>query len=259
MIRWRVNILCIQETKWKGQKAKKVEDTGFKLWYTENTSTKNGVGIVLDKSLNDGVVDIKCQGDKIILVKLIVGDLVFNVISAYAPQIGINESVKMQFCEELDAVVSSVPISEKLFIGGDLNGHVGSIRVGFDGIHGGFGCVSRNQEGEGILNFALAYDLIVANTLFRKRVSRLVTFSSGQHCSQIDFIIMRRDDRHACLDCKVILEECVVPQHKLVVADFRFRVRLQRSKRVQALRTKWWKLKEEATKMFKERVLKEGH
>jgi hypothetical protein len=226
MIIRRVNILCVQETKWKGQKAKKVEDTGFKLWYSENTSTKNGVGIVLDKSLNDGVVDIKCQGDKIILVKLIVGDLVFNVISAFAPQIGINESVKMQFCEELDAVVSSVPISEKLFIGRDLNRHVGSTRVGFDGIHGGFGYVSRNQEGEGILNFALA-DLIVANTLFRKRVSRLVTFSSGQHCSQIDFIITRRDDRHACLDCKVIPEECVVPQHKLVVADFRFRVRLQ--------------------------------
>jgi hypothetical protein len=31
--------------------------------------------------------------------------------------------------------------------------------------------MSRNQEGEGILNFALAYDLIVSNTLFRKRVS----------------------------------------------------------------------------------------
>ena len=32
-IRRRVNILCVQETKWKGQKAKEVEDTGFKLWY----------------------------------------------------------------------------------------------------------------------------------------------------------------------------------------------------------------------------------
>jgi hypothetical protein len=31
MIRRRVNILCIQEMKWKGQKAKEVEDTGFKL------------------------------------------------------------------------------------------------------------------------------------------------------------------------------------------------------------------------------------
>jgi hypothetical protein len=85
-----------------------------------------------------------------------------------------------------------------------------------------------------------------------------LTFSSGQHCSQIDFILVRRDDRHAWLDCKVIPGECVVPQHKLVVADSRFRVRFQRSKRVQAPKTKWWKLKEDAAKTFKERVLKEG-
>jgi hypothetical protein len=120
-----------------------------------------------------------------------------------------------------------VPVSEKLFIGGDLNGYVGSTRVGFNRVHGGFGYGSRNQEGEGILNFALAYDLIVANTLFRKRVSHLITFSSGQHCSQIDFILARREDSHACLYCKVILGECVVSQHKLVVTNFRFRVRLQ--------------------------------
>jgi hypothetical protein len=120
-----------------------------------------------------------------------------------------------------------VLIYEKLFIGGDLNGHIGSTRVCFDGVHGGFRYGSRNQKGEDILNFALPYDLIVANTLFRKRVSPLVTFSSGQHCSQIDFILTRREDRHACLDCKVIPGECVVPQHKLVVTDFCFRVRLQ--------------------------------
>jgi hypothetical protein len=235
-----------------------VEDTVFKLWYTRNTSTKNGVGIVLDKSLNDGVVDIKRQVDRIILVKLLVGDLIFNIISSYAPQIGLIEIVKMQFWKELDALTSSVSISEKHFIGGDLNGHVGSTRVGFDGAHGGFGYGSRNQEGEGILNFALACDLIIANTLFRKRVSHLVTFSSGQHCSQIDFILAGREDRHACLDCKVIPGECVVPQHKLVVADFCFQFRLQRSKRVQARRMKWWKLKEEVAKTFKGRVFKEG-
>jgi hypothetical protein len=73
-----------------------VEDTSFKLWYTYTTSTKNDINIVLDKSLKDGVVDIKRQGDMIILVKLFIGDLIFNVISAYAPQIGLNESVKMQ-------------------------------------------------------------------------------------------------------------------------------------------------------------------
>jgi hypothetical protein len=74
-----------------------------------------------------------------------------------------------------------------------------------------------------MLNFTLSYDLIVTNTLFRKRVFHLVTFSSGQYCSQIDFILVRREDMHAYLDCKVIPGECVIPQHKLVVADFRFR------------------------------------
>jgi hypothetical protein len=72
-------------------------------------------------------------------VKLFVGDLVFNVISAYAPQIGLNENIKRQFLEQLDALVSSVSISEKLFIGGDINGHVGSTRVGFDGMMGVLG------------------------------------------------------------------------------------------------------------------------
>jgi hypothetical protein len=66
------------------------------------------------------------------------------LFSAYVPQIGLNESVKMQFCEELNALASSLSNSEKLFIGGDFNGHVDSTRVGFDGVHGGFRYESRN-------------------------------------------------------------------------------------------------------------------
>jgi hypothetical protein len=97
IIRRRVNILCVQEMKWKEKKAKEVENIDFKLWYTGTTTNKNGVDIVLDKNLKDGVVDIKRQGDKIILVKLLVGDLVFHVISAYTPQIGLNKSIKRQF------------------------------------------------------------------------------------------------------------------------------------------------------------------
>jgi exonuclease III len=57
--RRRVSILCVQETKWKGQKAKEVEDTGFKLWYSGTMANKNGVGILIDKILKDGVVDVK--------------------------------------------------------------------------------------------------------------------------------------------------------------------------------------------------------
>src|SRR4051812_21568401 len=68
----------------------------------------------------------------------------------------------------------------------------------------------------------------------------------------------RREDRHACLDCKVIPGESFVPQHKLVVANFHFRIRGQQDKHAKVARTKWWKLKEEAAQAFKKRVIKEG-
>jgi hypothetical protein len=51
----------------------------------------------------------------------------------------------------------------------------------------------------------------------------------------------------------------VVTQHKLVVADFRFKICLQLNKHNKLTRTKWWKLKGEADQTFKERVIEEGH
>jgi hypothetical protein len=70
---------------------------------------------------------------------------------------------------------------------------------GFERVHGGFGYGEQNQEGENILNFAIAYDFMVANTFFRKKKSHLIIFSSGQHSSQIDFVLTRREERPNCI------------------------------------------------------------
>jgi exonuclease III len=104
-IRRRVNILSVQETKWTGQKAKEVENTGFKLWYTGKERSRNGVGILIDKSLKNEVITVRRQGDRIIMIKLVFGDLVLNVISAYAPQVGLSDDVKRRFWEDLDDIV----------------------------------------------------------------------------------------------------------------------------------------------------------
>jgi hypothetical protein len=113
------------------------------------------------------------------MIKLIFGDLVLNVNSAYAPQVGLSDDIKRRFWEDLEDMVRGVSNSEKLFIGGDLNGHIDIVRGGFERVHGGFGYGEKNQEGEDILNFAVAYDLMVANTFLRKKKSHLITFSSG--------------------------------------------------------------------------------
>ena len=99
-------------------------------------ANRNGVGILINKSHKYGVVDVKRHGDRIILVKLVVEDLVLNVISVYAPQVGHNENTKREFWKGLEDMVRSVPIGEKLFIGGDHNGHVGTSNTGLKGCTG---------------------------------------------------------------------------------------------------------------------------
>ena len=92
-----------------------MDNTGFKLWYTGTIANRNGVGVLIDKSLKNGVVGVRGQEDRIILVKLVVGDMVLNVISAYASQVGLDESAKRQFWEDLDDLIRAVPSSEKFF------------------------------------------------------------------------------------------------------------------------------------------------
>jgi hypothetical protein len=60
------------------------------------------------------------------------------------------------------------------------------------------------------------------------------------------------------MDCKVVPGECVVTQHKHLVADFCFQVCVQRDRGMKITRTRWWKLKGDVSQVFKNRVIAEG-
>ncbi|XP_019228149.1 PREDICTED: uncharacterized protein LOC109209343 [Nicotiana attenuata] len=89
---------------------------------------------------------------------------------------GLDEEVKRCFWEGLDKVVRGVPLLEKLFIGRDFNGHIGSSAGGYGEVHCGFGFEDRNGEGTSLLDFTRAFELVIANTSFPKREEHLVTF-----------------------------------------------------------------------------------
>ena len=63
---------------------------------------------------------------------------------------------------------------------GDMNGHIGSSNVGYDGTHCGFGYGSRNTDGSRILEFADGLNLVICNTLFTKQEAKLVTYVAGR-------------------------------------------------------------------------------
>jgi hypothetical protein len=57
----------------EGAKSEGGGEHWFQALVLRNSCKKNGVGILIDRSLKDGVVDVKRQGDRIILVKLVLG------------------------------------------------------------------------------------------------------------------------------------------------------------------------------------------
>jgi len=93
--RRRINIACIQDTKWVGAKARLVD--GYELWYSGSNKGKNGVNILVDKELVDFVIEMRCKSDRIMAIKVVVGSEVLNVFSIYAPHIGLSDDIKKQF------------------------------------------------------------------------------------------------------------------------------------------------------------------
>ncbi|XP_063590661.1 uncharacterized protein LOC134767565 [Penaeus indicus] len=135
MERRNINILFLQETKWKGKKARELGE-GYKLFYNGENSKENGIGIVLDPKLKEGT--------------------------------GCKAQEKEDFWRLHSDYLHIVRSSELLWLGGDLNGHVGTDIRGMEDHMGKHGYGDMNEQGEQIRSAAEAADLAIIDTYFSK-------------------------------------------------------------------------------------------
>nr|GFA08605.1 craniofacial development protein 2-like [Tanacetum cinerariifolium] len=161
-------------------------------------------------------------------------------LCAYAPQVGLSKVEKTTFWDSLDKVMRECPTSQRLILGGDLNGHIGAATKGYTGVHGGFGYGARNEEGRAVLDFATAHDLGIVNSHFKKRDHHLITFQSEGCCTQINYLLVRRGDLKACKDYRVFPREACSSQHNLLALDILFK-RVQYRREGSALPRILWK------------------
>ncbi|KAK3549771.1 hypothetical protein QTP86_007747 [Hemibagrus guttatus] len=87
MERRKVDILCVQETRWKGSKARSI-GAGFKLFYYGVDSKRNGVGVVLKEEFVRNVLEVGCELEE-----------------------------KERFWSELDEVMESIPTGDEEVMG----------------------------------------------------------------------------------------------------------------------------------------------
>ncbi|KAK3548290.1 hypothetical protein QTP70_009094 [Hemibagrus guttatus] len=253
MERRKVDILCVQETRWKGSKARSI-GAGFKLFYYGVDSKRNGVGVVLKEEFVRNVLEVKRVSDRVMSLKLEIEGVMLNVVSGYAPQVGCELEEKERFWSELDEVMESIPTGERVVIRADFNGHVGEGNTGDEEVMGKFGVKERNLEGQMVVDFAKRMDMGVVNTYFQKREEHRVTYKSGGRRTQVDYILCRRGNLKEISDCKVVVGESVARQHRMVVCRMTLMVCKNRRSETEK-KTKWWKLKkEECCEEFRQKL-----
>lgn len=216
----RVDVCCLQETRWKGQNARliKGQSSSYKLfWSGSKVDSLGGVGIMVAEWLTKDIIEVSRPAENIMAVKILVGRQILTIYSCYAPQQGRDEKDKDNFWHKLE----TEKFQGKCLVAGDLNGHVGETANGYEKTHGGRGFGTRNKEGERILEFAEATGFIITNTHFDKPLSKRATYQNGDNISQVDYIMTKAQDRQYVKNVSTVIEECA-SQHKLLMTDMMF-------------------------------------
>ncbi|KAI5615915.1 hypothetical protein C0J50_8646 [Silurus asotus] len=254
MERRKVDMLCVQETKWKGSKARNIGGE-FKVFYHGVDGKRNGVGVILKEEYSKSVVEVKRVSDRVMIVKVEVEDVMINVISAYAPQVGCEMEENERFWSELDEVVDGVRRNERLLIGADFNGHVGEGNRGDEVVMSRYGLKERNVEVQMVVDFAKSMEMAVVNTYLKNKEDHRVMYKSGGRCTQLDYVLCRRCNLKEIGDCKVLAGDSVARQHWMVVCRMVLEVKKKRRRVRTVRRIRWWKLKkEDCSVRFREEV-----
>ena len=247
----------MQETRWKGGSARSLGKEGavYKFLWAGCEEGLAGVGILVAEKWIEKVIEVKRISERIMVLRVTVGKSVLNIVSVYAPQVGRSTVEKEEFYGVLGKVLSETSTIESIFVCGDMNGHVGKEADGYHGVHGGNGFGSRNMEGELLLEFACAMDLVIANTMFNKDEAKKITYESGGCKTVVDYILVRECDRAKLTDVKVIPGEACIPQHRLLVSVAHLGARIKKKRKDFVSRLKVWCLKEpDVQRRFVEKV-----
>ena len=82
--RRKVEVCCAQETRYRGGNCRTVKgkDTRYKLYWSGNYKGTDGVAVLVVEEVIENVFEVQSVSDKIILVRLIVGQRVVTFLSS---------------------------------------------------------------------------------------------------------------------------------------------------------------------------------
>lgn len=225
----KVSVCGLSEVWWKGKGHFKTELGHLVIYSGNDDMARQGVAVWLNKEIAGSLIAYETINARIIKVKLSARPKDITLIQVYAPTTAASETEQEEFYGQLQAALNSISKRSTLILMGDFNAKVGEVTRELPNV-GQYGLGERNEAGQTLVDFSVANDLAIMNTMFKQPLRRRYTWKSpnGLNRNQIDYIMTKTRWRHCITNCRTFPGADCDSDHNLVVATFRTRFRKAR-------------------------------
>ena len=120
MRRRKMDVLCVQETKWKGDRARTMAE-GHNMLHAGGDGRSNGSGIIVNVEISKEVVRVERWHGRIIAVWMMIRQKMVCGICVYGHHTGRTEAEKEAFREEVERLARLSDGQTMLCVAGDFN------------------------------------------------------------------------------------------------------------------------------------------
>ena len=85
------------------------QNSAYKFYWCGNKSNLGGAGFLLAEKWTHNAFEVHRVSDRILVLRLLLGESVFTFVSVYAPQVGRPNKEKTIFYHELQKCISKIP------------------------------------------------------------------------------------------------------------------------------------------------------
>lgn len=214
-----LDIVCITETKKKGQGSAMVDDY-VHIWsgVPKSERAKAGVAVLIKKIYNKHIQDIQFITERHLKIVVRIRNIELVIVAVYAPTNDTMDAVKDTFYDTLDDILQGIKKHQQLILAGDLNARVGSRQN--DEVVGQYGEIRVNDNGERLINICKQHELKINNSFYNHKEIHRYTWEkpSLNQKSILDYIITRQKPHFKVVDTRVKRGANCSTDHYLLVS-----------------------------------------